>query len=290
MPEPALETSEDIVTPEDIARFRASYDPYTWVLYTDEELVPVIIKQRKDQKEREEGERRTPEEKTEAIAKENQRQKEIPEKDEDYYLILLDEFNRQVRTLIQKGVPEMANLTEQRFISILEPLKEHIHELSTKKAPKGHIPFIIVLGEELLSLKKQVPLMELEGEKGYTKMDSDTIKGFKPFEVKIPNGKAYLAVDIETGKTSLGKTPGEAIKKIKSEDRSPLTLEEGVALVTHHPEILKDNHIWMPGSRRGDDGVAHLWLSGGGPRLFWSLAVLSGARWGSASCGSRVGP
>ena len=120
-------------------------------------------------------------------------------------------------------------------------------------------------------------------------MSADEIKNFKPIEgVKIPNGKAYLAVDIETGKTSLGKTPDEAIKKIKSEDRSPLTLEEGVALVTHHPEILKDNYIWMPGSR--GDGVAGLWLNGGRPVLRWRLVYDSDAGWGSASCGSRVGP
>ena len=136
-----------------------------------------------------------------------------------------------------------------------------------------------------------MPLIELEDKKGYTSMSADEIKNFKPIEgVKIPNGKAYLAVDIETGKTSLGKTPDEAIKKIKSEDRSPLTLEEGVALVTHHPEILKDNYIWMPGSRRGGDGVARLWLVEGKPGLDWGWANGSGAKWGSASCGSRVGP
>ena len=135
-----------------------------------------------------------------------------------------------------------------------------------------------------------MPLIELEDKKGYTTMSADEIKGFKPIEgVKIPNGKEYLAIDIETGKTTLGKTPDEAIKKIKSEDRSPLTLEEGVALITHHPEILKDNYVWAPGSRRGDDGVADLWLVEGKPELSW-YGANSLVNWGSASCGSRVGP
>src|SRR3989338_8476879 len=124
--------------------------------------------------------------------------------------------------------------------------------------------------------KKAMPLIELEDKKDYTTMSADEIKGFKHIEsVKIPNGKAYLAIDIETGKTTLGKTPDEAIKKIKSEDRSPLTLEEGVALITHHPEILKDNYVWAPASRHGGGMVAVLWLSEGKPRLGWGWASSS---------------
>ena len=155
---------------------------------------------------------------------------------------------------------------------------------------EGHIPFIIVVKNEVIAGEKAMPLVELEGKKGYTYPDEDGIKGFEPFGVEAPNGKAYLAVDIETGKTTLGETPDEAIKKIKSDDRSPLTLEEGVALVTHHPEALKDNHVFMPGSRHGPDEVASLWLGEGRPRLGWNLSDSSRSKWGSASCGSRVGP
>ncbi|MBI5004997.1 MAG: hypothetical protein HZC03_00070 [Candidatus Lloydbacteria bacterium] len=210
----------------------------------------------------------------------------------EYHEKLLKEFERQVETITGKEYTEASGMKPDEYRKIFEPLKERIREIAgrEKEMKEGHIPFVIVIKSDVIAPEKEMPLIELDGKKGYTTLDADTIKGFKPFEVKIPNGKAYLAVDIETGKTSLGKTPDEAIKKIKSEDRSPLTLEEGVALVTHHPEILKDNYIWMPGSRRGDDSVAHLWLVEGGPRLYWVWASGSGAGWGSASCGSRVGP
>ena len=88
----------------------------------------------------------------------------------------------------------------------------------------------------------------------------------------------------------LGKSADEAVKQFKKEGRSPMTAEEGVALILQHPEILKDHYMDLPGSRRGDDRVADLWLREGGPGLGWSWARVSSAEGGSASCGSRVGP
>ena len=211
----------------------------------------------------------------------------------EYHEKLLKEFERQVETITGKEYAEAAGMKPDEYRKMFEPLKERIREIAgrEKEMKEGHIPFVIVIKNDVIGGEKAMPLIELEDKKGYTTMSADEIKGFKPIEgVKIPNGKAYLAIDIETGKTTLGKTPDEAIKKIKSEDRSPLTLEEGVALITHHPEILKDNYVWAPGSRLGDDGVALLWLYEGRPKLDWNWANHSRAKWGSASCGSRVGP
>src|SRR3989344_1103661 len=211
----------------------------------------------------------------------------------EYHEKLLKEFERQVETITGKEYAEAAVMKPDEYRKMFEPLKERIREIAgrEKEMKEGHIPFVIVIKNNVIGGEKAMPLIELEDKKGYTTMSVDEIKGFKPIEgVKIPNGKAYLAIDIETGKTTLGKTPDEAIKKIKTEDRSPLTLEEGVALITHHPEILKDNYVWAPGSRRGDVGVADLWLGGGEPGLSWGGASSSVAKWGSASCGSRVGP
>ena len=42
------------------------------------------------------------------------------------------------------------------------------------------------------------------------------------------------------------------------------------------------------GSRHGDDNVANLWLNEGKPKLNWHWASNSLARWGSASCGSKL--
>ena len=66
--------------------------------------------------------------------------------------------------------------------------------------------------------------------------------------------------------------------------------EEGVALVTHHPEILRNSNCFsLLGSRRGDRRVTALWISKGKPRLGWCWAGNPHTWLGSASCGSRVG-
>ncbi len=207
---------------------------------------------------------------------------------------LLKEFERQVATLSKREYAKAAKMKPDEFARLFGPLKEHIREIAQRaketKEKEGHIPFIIVIKNDVIGGEKAMPLIELEGKKGYTDMSADAIKGCKPYEVKLPEGKAYLAIDIETGKTTLGKTPDEAIKQIKKDNRSALTVEEAVALITHHPEILKDHYVWASGSRHGADKVAYLWLYEGEPRLHWLSSDYSDAEWGSASCGSRVGP
>jgi hypothetical protein len=211
----------------------------------------------------------------------------------EYHEQLLKEFERQVATLSKREYSEAAKMKPDEFAKLFEPLKEHIREIAQREKEtkeEGHIPFIIVIKNDVIGGEKAMPLIELEGKKGYTGMSADDIKGFKPYEVKLPEGNAYLAIDIETGKTTLGKTPDEAIKQIKKDNRSALTVEEAVALITHHPEILKDHYVWASGSRHGGGKVANVWLFEGKPELCWDSSDGSSSKWGSASCGSRVGP
>jgi len=198
------------------------------------------------------------------------------------------EFSRQIENLSKKGFPKLAGMDEKKFATIFEPLREQLKELSGKEFKEGRIPFVVVPREKLLALEKEIPLMEVDGKKGFTALNLSELKTADG--VEIPESMAYLVVDVENGKAMLGRIPDEAVKQFKKEGRSPLTAEEGVAIILQHPEILKDHYMDLPGSRRGDDGVAHLWLSEGRPELHWSWASGSDAEWGSASCGSRVGP
>ena len=198
------------------------------------------------------------------------------------------EFNRQIENLSKKGFPKLAGMDEKKFAAIFEPLKEQLKELSSKEFKEGRIPFVVVPREKLLSLEKEIPLMEVDGKKGFTTLNLSELKTADG--VEIPESLAYLVVDVENGKAMLGRIPDEAVKQFKKEGRSPITAEEGVALILQHPEILKDHYMDLPGSRHGDDGVAVLWLHEGKPKLNWSRANILNAKWGSASCGSRVGP
>jgi len=209
-----------------------------------------------------------------------------------YHEQLSEEFDRQVENLIQKGYPNAAGVKTKVFLKHIEPLKERIRNLSKreKEAKKGRVPFVIVVKNDLVAGERAMSLVERGNKKGFTIMDAAEIKGFKPLEgVRIPTDAAYLVVDIDTGKETLNITPDEALKIIEKGKRSPLTIDEGIALVTHHPEILMRNGGFsLPGSRCGDRRVTALWISGGRPKLGWCWAGNPHTWLGSAACGRRV--
>jgi len=212
----------------------------------------------------------------------------VPENGSD--VELLSEFDRQVNDFILKGYPELAGLREDVFLQHIAPLKERLPELPTS-GEEARIAFVIVVCNELVPSDEAMPLVELGGKRGFTRMEADDLKRFTPLEgVELPLGSAYLVADIDTGGGTLNVTPNEAIKTIARENRSPLTIDEGVALVTHYPEVLKTRNCFsILGSRCGDRRVTAMWISGGSPRLGWCWAGNPHSWLGSASCGSRAG-
>ena len=202
---------------------------------------------------------------------------------------LRSEFDRQVDTLILRGYPKLAGLQEHVFLRQMSPLEERLPGLSAS-GEEGHIAFVIVVGSELVPPDKAMPLVELGGEAGFTTMEADDLEQFTSVKsVKRPDGPAYLVGDVDTGRGTLNVRPDEAIQTIARESRSPLTIDEGVALITHHPEVLKTRNCFsMLGSRCGDRRVTAMWISEGRPRLGWCWAGNRHTWLGSASCLSRA--
>lgn len=204
---------------------------------------------------------------------------------------LREEFDRQAENLIQKGYPEVAGLTAEEFLEHIEPLKERIKEVPVQGTEAGRIPFVIVVKSDLVATDLTMPLVSLKGKEGFIGMHPVEPARFQTIEgLEIPDGMAYLLGGIDTGKDTLNVTPDDALKIIEKENRSPLTIDEGVALVTHYPEILRTQNCFsLLGSRRGDRRVTALWISKGKPRLGWCWAGNPHTWLGSASCGTRIG-
>ena len=200
------------------------------------------------------------------------------------------ELERQLETLVARGYPAAAGLSERVFRARLAPLAERLEELSARKTGE-RVPFVIVVGSALVPRAAAVPLMELGGKRGFTDMPAEDLDRFAPTElVALPGGPAYLVADVDTGEDTLNVTPEDALQTIVKRRRSPLTIEEGVALVTHYPELLKTKNCFsILGSRCGDRRVPALWISKGSPRLGWCWAANPHTWLGSASCGRRVG-
>jgi hypothetical protein len=153
------------------------------------------------------------------------------------------------------------------------------------------IPFVLVLGREVVGAEGSMPLVEQDGRRGFVDMNPTEPAAFSPIDdLGVPAGPAYLTVDIDTGKETLNVTPDDALPRIADRGRSPLTIEEGVAVLTHYPGALRSmNAFSLLGSRSGDRRVPALWTSKGSPRLGWCWAGNRHTWLGSASCTSRLG-
>ena len=199
------------------------------------------------------------------------------------------EFDRQVETLLAKGYPGFAGMSEQDFRSRLEPLAKRAHEVPAASTDE-RIPFVIVVKSGLVATGDAVAAIEWRGRQAFTRMDDDELLRFRPIErVVVPLEPAYLAVDLDTGRDTLNLPPDDAMTGILAAGRSPLTIDEGIALLTHHPELVKTrNSFSLLGSRCGDRRVTAFWISAGSLRLGWCWAGAPHTWLGSASCGGRL--
>lgn len=209
-------------------------------------------------------------------------------------LELTTEFDRQVSTLLQKDYPQAAGISRDDFLKLIEPLKEQLADVkaSPLDLEKGTLPFVIVVTSQLVDSEKMMSLVEREGKHGVTILRPLTSKAFAPTtEVTIPTSSVYLLVDIDRGKETLNVRPNEAIVSIKHAGRSPLTLDEGIAIVTQYPEFLmKNNCFSLLASRTGkDQRVPAIWINGKKePNLGWCWDGNPHTWLGSASCAARV--
>jgi len=101
-----------------------------------------------------------------------------------------------------------------------------------------------------------------------------------------------LLLDIDRGKETINIRPADAFVIINEKARSPLTIDEGVALITHFPEFLKKNNCFSllasrcPGNKR----VPAIWINAQKQaNLGWCWDGNPHAWLGSVSCQQRIG-
>jgi len=204
----------------------------------------------------------------------------------------LEAFDRQVQILIAKGYPAIAGMTPEAFAERLEPLKlslsRHAPELP---AEDGRVPFVLVIPQAWVPLEDAMPLTALKERNGFIDFKPGGLETFKPLpELGVPEEEPYLAFGLETGSEYRNVTPDDALAAIRARERSPLTLEEGLALLTQFPESLKKNHCYsLAGSRSGDRRVPALWISQLRPKLGWCWAGNPHTWLGTAFCAGRAG-
>jgi len=208
-------------------------------------------------------------------------------------------FQEQVDRLVELGYPGLAGLKEDALRERLEPLRAAAEALdaSATDEPPGHAAYVVVVTRDLVDPYATVPLLRLATTRGWGSRPGGVDRNHAPGdlatydplpELGVP-GAAYLLVDVDRGQEFCGVKPEEALPVIRGRGRTPLTVDEGIAVVTHAPRLLEKNKCFMlSGSRRHDRRVPALWISQGAPKLGWCWDGNPHSWLGVASAGSRV--
>lgn len=207
-------------------------------------------------------------------------------------------LDRQVDTLLTLGYPALAGVSEDDFTDRLSPLREVAATLSDlpETDPPGRTSLVLVVTREVVDPEHTVPLLRLaaQGTKPGVVDRNHGEQGLAPYrpieQVPLPHPAAYLLLDVDRGEEFRGVRPEEALPAILARGRTPLTIEEGIAVVTHAPHLLEKNRCFMlSGSRRGDRRVPAMWISERAPKLGWCWDGNPHDWLGVASAGGRLG-
>ncbi|MGW4499299.1 DUF5701 family protein [Micromonospora sp. NPDC004336] len=187
------------------------------------------------------------------------------------------EFDRQVDRLVELGYPALAGLAEDDFRGLVAPLRAAaVTGAAGLPGPtEGRVPFLLVTTRDLVPVAERVALTTLAGKRKPGVIDrhyaEDDLPKFHPIkELEVPAGPAYLLFDVDRGEETLNQPPAAAMEVITGQGRLPLTIDEGIAFVTLHPQALAKNKCFsLVGSRCGDKRVPAIWISQNAPKLGW---------------------
>ena len=213
-------------------------------------------------------------------------------------------FHRQLDVLVGKGYPALAGLTEDALRALAAPVRAAVRTaladtegawLDQSRAHEGRVPLLLVTRRAVVPAELAMPLTALSGSSRPGVVDRNhgegDLAGYLPIEaLDVPDVPCYAVLDIERGEEFCDVRPRDALPVVLGRGRTPLTVDEGVALVTQFPQVLAKNKCFMlSGSRRHDKRVPALRIGQGAPKLGWCWDGNPHSWLGTASAGRRVG-
>lgn len=195
------------------------------------------------------------------------------------------EAQKQLDRIVALGYPDVADMSDAAFRSLASPLIQALEssDLGTN--------ILLVPTRELVSPESLISRTSINRMAGFTTMPPRDIVSFMPQDgFEPPEGPFYLVIDPHTGTAYVNREPDVARKLIDSDERWPLTLEEGLAIATQHPDwLVEKNGFNLLGSRSTDGRVPSIWMSQNSPRL-GAVWPNSKHTWlGNAYCFARRG-
>jgi hypothetical protein len=138
-------------------------------------------------------------------------------------------FDEQVTALVRRGVVD----DERGVRSMLDRARP------ATPAPRS----VLTLSRDVVPVAIAASQVERQGRPVvFGQMAPDDLDAFVPIDaVRLPDAPAYLAIDVNLGADSHNVRPEDALREIVAAGRSPLTLDEGIALVLQQPEVIAPN-------------------------------------------------
>jgi hypothetical protein len=162
---------------------------------------------------------------------------------------LTDIFIKQVNTVIERKYFIPAGLGQSAFIdNHIMPLQKFLDKNKVDTTVKEHrIPILVVVPGSMVALGYQLEKIR----ESFNETRFDYIikpEWFENAEGILTPDTTYLLFDIETGYSMRNTSPKKCVTAFSHEGRSGLTIDEGIALITHFPEVLAGHWIDLPGS------------------------------------------
>ena len=156
--------------------------------------------------------------------------------------IASQEALKQLDRIVALGYPDVADMSAEAFRALARPL------ISALEDSDLGANILLVPTRELVSPESLIARTSINRMAGFTTMPPRDIASFLPQDgFEPPEGPFYLVVEPHTGTCYINREPDVARKLIDSDERLPLTLEEGLAIATQHPEwLLEKNGFRLP--------------------------------------------
>lgn len=196
-----------------------------------------------------------------------------------------EEAQKQLDRIVALGYPDVADMSADAFRALARPLIRALEDSDLGAE------ILLIPTRELVSPESLIARTSINRMAGFTTMPPRDIASFLPQDgFEPPEGPFYLAIEPHTGTCYLNREPDVARKLIDADDHLPLTLEEGLAIATQHPDWLEvKNGFNLLGSRSTDGRVPSIWMSQNAPRLGAVWPNSRHAWLGNAYCVARRG-
>lgn len=170
----------------------------------------------------------------------------------------LPPLTTQAEKLISLGVHELAGM----------PADELRAFTKAAHGPAGDA--LLAIRPDRAPASALAPLLRRDGKPGFVVVDMPDVDDFAPETVELPDAPLYVVTGVDRGDHMANWSPEEALPALTKDDRTPLTLTEGIHWVLQQPEALERNRCFMTiGSRlRKANGALDartpaIWISNG---------------------------